>query len=63
MHEQPEFWPEEDDPPLRHWRRRTALVIYGLIVLCVIFGLLATFFPWGELSLPFDPPPNLRRSI
>lgn len=67
MNEQPFPPPDDDEPldifPIRPWLRRTAIIVYIVIAICVIIGLLATFFPWGDLSLPFDPPPPFRKNI
>lgn len=54
---------DEEDIPDRPWLRRTALVIYIGLVICVIIGLIALSFPWENYDLPFDPPFRFRERI
>lgn len=61
------FFPPDDEPtdalPRRPLLRRALIALYIFVVLCVIIALLATFIPWGDLDIPFDPPFRYREYI
>ncbi len=54
---------DEDEIPDRPWLRRTALLFYIGLVICVVIGLIALSFPWENYDLPFDPPFRFRQRI